>query len=417
MSPKNALWIYMTVIRPMLTNGAVVWWSKTLQSTSTAALNKVQRLACLYVTGALRTSAAMENVLNLTLYTLFVIHLFIQEVALVTMIRLRAAGILMGERDSKNAVLWKEMVRFSPILESKTDFTPLQHIFTKKYLTHTSSTEVEVKKSFKIYTDGSSRREGTGVFSYDLRPHVSEPLGKGDHRHTGEVNPLFIVRSSLEGKAFTIYTDSRQAILALSRITITSGLVMDCHLTLEKAAVLNCVILQWTKGDSTYSGNKHADRLAKRAAKRASCSPEPIITSFLSTQIEIIKDFTYKKFMNWWGKVKGCYLFKELLYYPSAEAALSFVKLGRNALRIVTGLVTGHCKVNKHLHNLKLAVNPLCRFCEESEETVRHILCDCPTLQDLRMRDFGEEWPSTDGIRNAFLRCILAFGNSLGWLI
>nr|XP_022911150.1 uncharacterized protein LOC111422156 [Onthophagus taurus] len=331
LSPRNALWIYTAVIRPMLTYGAVVWWSKTLQSTSTTALNKVQRLACLYVTGALRTTptAAMENMLNLT-----PLHLFIQEVALVTMTRLRAAGILMGERNSKNANLWNEMVDYSPILECVTDFTPLQHIFTKKYLTHPSSTEVEVKNSLKIYTDGSKRREGAGagVFSYDLRLHVSEPLGISTTVIQAELIAIqlaadVIVRSNLVGKTFTIYTDSRQAILALSRITITSGLVMGCHLTLEKAAVHNCVILQWIKGHSTCSGNKHADRLAKRAAKRAPCSPEPIIAPSLSTQIEIIKDFTHKKFMNWWDRVKGCHLSKEVLHYPSAEAALSFVRL------------------------------------------------------------------------------------------
>nr|XP_022899788.1 uncharacterized protein LOC111413144 [Onthophagus taurus] len=235
----------------MLTYGAVVWWSKTLQ------------------------------------------------------IRLRAAEILMGERYSKNAILWNEMVDYPPILECITDFTPLQHIFTKKYLTHPSSTEVEVKNSLKIYTDGSRRGEGAeaGVFSYDLRLHVSEPL-------------------------------------ALSKITITSGLVMGLHLTLEKAAVHNSFILHWTRGYSTCSGNKHADRLAKRAAKRAACPPEPIIAPSLSTQIEIVKDFTHKKFMNWWDRVKGCHLSKKVLHYPSAKAILSFVRLGRNALRTVTGLVT-----------------------------------------------------------------------------
>ncbi|XP_071056478.1 uncharacterized protein [Onthophagus taurus] len=152
------------------------------------------------------------------------------------MTRLRAAGILMGERNSKNANLWNEMVDYSPNLECVTDFTPLQHIFTKKYLTHPSSTEVEVKNSLKIYTDGSKRREGAGagVFSYDLRLHVSEPLGISTTVIQAELIAIqlaaaVIVRSNLDDlnhenltKTLNISDSDLNSIDNLDNSTVTS---------------------------------------------------------------------------------------------------------------------------------------------------------------------------------------------------
>nr|XP_022906485.1 uncharacterized protein LOC111418224 isoform X2 [Onthophagus taurus] len=156
----------------------------------------------------------MENMLNLT-----PLHLFIQEVALVTMIRLRPAGILMGERYSKSAILWNEMVDYSPILECITDFTPLQHVFTKKYLTHPSSTEVELKNCIIIYNGSSRRREGAEaeVFTYNLRLHVSEPLGKSSTAIQVELIAIqlaaaFIVRSNLVDLSLDINDDPVQEV-------------------------------------------------------------------------------------------------------------------------------------------------------------------------------------------------------------
>ena len=55
-SPRVVHWIYTMVIRPMLTYAAVVWWPRINYSTVDMQLEHVQRLACLYITGAMRTS-------------------------------------------------------------------------------------------------------------------------------------------------------------------------------------------------------------------------------------------------------------------------------------------------------------------------------------------------------------------------
>ena len=67
LQPRMALWIYTAVIRPMILYAAFVWWTRTLQVTTQASLRKLQRLACLVVTGAMRSTptVALEALLDL----------------------------------------------------------------------------------------------------------------------------------------------------------------------------------------------------------------------------------------------------------------------------------------------------------------------------------------------------------------
>jgi len=61
-SPKVIHWLYTAVIRPMLCYAAVIWWTRTQLCTVSKQLEHLQRLACLYITGAKRTAptAALE---------------------------------------------------------------------------------------------------------------------------------------------------------------------------------------------------------------------------------------------------------------------------------------------------------------------------------------------------------------------
>ena len=69
-TPKVTHWIYTAVLCPMLCYAAVIWWTRTQYVTVSKQLEHLQRLACLYITGAKRTTptAALEIVTCL-LYT------------------------------------------------------------------------------------------------------------------------------------------------------------------------------------------------------------------------------------------------------------------------------------------------------------------------------------------------------------
>ena len=67
LSPKMMYWTYNMLVKPMMTYASMVWWTKMRQPTAVNELRRVQRLACLSITGAMRTTAtaAMEVLLNL----------------------------------------------------------------------------------------------------------------------------------------------------------------------------------------------------------------------------------------------------------------------------------------------------------------------------------------------------------------
>uniref|UniRef100_A0A146MFR7 Uncharacterized protein n=1 Tax=Lygus hesperus TaxID=30085 RepID=A0A146MFR7_LYGHE len=68
LKPKMILWLYTAVVRPIITYASIVWWPKTRQATVQKNLTKVQRQACLGITGAMPTcpTAAMDVLLDLS---------------------------------------------------------------------------------------------------------------------------------------------------------------------------------------------------------------------------------------------------------------------------------------------------------------------------------------------------------------
>jgi hypothetical protein len=52
--------------------------------------------------------------------------------------------------------------------------------------------------------------------------------------------------------------------------------------------------------------------------------------------------------------------------------------------RVVTGLLTEHTTLRKHLHLMGLIDSPLCRKCGAEDETSAHVLCQCEALASLR---------------------------------
>lgn len=60
-------WIYNTVVTPIMTYAAMNWWPRVKYETCQAKLSKLQRLACLGITGAMGTvpTTAIEILLRL----------------------------------------------------------------------------------------------------------------------------------------------------------------------------------------------------------------------------------------------------------------------------------------------------------------------------------------------------------------
>jgi zinc-binding in reverse transcriptase len=64
------------------------------------------------------------------------------------------------------------------------------------------------------------------------------------------------------------------------------------------------------------------------------------------------------------------------------------LRLSRATLRNLVSVIT--CNFRKNLHGLGLAEDPVCLVCELEEETVFHIVSECPALSIARTREFGK---------------------------
>jgi hypothetical protein len=82
--------------------------------------------------------------------------------------------------------------------------------------------------------------------------------------------------------------------------------------------------------------------------------------------------------------------------------------------RVVTGLLTRHNTLRRHLHLMGLIESPLCRKCGAEDETSAHILCRCEALASLRHAYLGSSFLEPENIKNVSLGAIWNFGKVTG---
>ena len=81
--------------------------------------------------------------------------------------------------------------------------------------------------------------------------------------------------------------------------------------------------------------------------------------------------------------------------------------------RALTGLLTGHNTLRKHLYTMGLIDNPLCRGCGAEEVTLAHVLCECEDLATIKYTSLGSFFLDPEDVRSLSLG---AKGTGLPWL-
>ncbi|CAH0731007.1 unnamed protein product, partial [Brenthis ino] len=178
LSPKITMWLYTAVIRPMLTYGALVWWTRTELRTTITKLARFQRLALSATSGSMKTTptAAIEVALQTT-----PLDLFIQQEATMAAIRLMHLGLWGKNHHSPHTSILDRAIGHEPLIAAPCDRTHNKYIFNKRYKITMREEEQDHSPAneLRIYTDGSKTREGSGagVFSLDLNIKIQIPLG------------------------------------------------------------------------------------------------------------------------------------------------------------------------------------------------------------------------------------------------
>lgn len=419
-SPKAVLWLYTAIIRPMLCYGAVIWWPRARLVTTATELSHIQRLVCISITGAIRSTptAALEVTLGLP-----PLDCYVEEVALRTAIRLQVKG-LWNEKGSggKHQHILKEAVHKTPLLGAAVDSLPPTFVFKRHFRVFLNS-ENASKPDISIFTDGSKTNEGTGagIFSEDLNLNQSLPLGMLTTVFQAETLAIMqgasaILEHGIQNKTVRIASDSRAALLALNNCKVVSGVILQCYRTLQLAARNNVLQLVWVKGHAGLYGNEQADALARQGSEEPFWGPEPAVAPSLTLLYTIIAQETHNRHCDRWVNMDTCHHARMAIATPSRRMAKFCAGLSRKKLRLLVGILSGHCRLNKHMYRMGLVADPTCRGCNLEDETAEHILCECPALAQIRGSMLGDFWPDMASIRSTPLASILKFIERVGWL-
>ncbi|XP_048484155.1 uncharacterized protein LOC105391530 [Plutella xylostella] len=400
LKPKLTLWLYEAVVRPMVTYGCVVWHRKTQQKTCQDVLSSLQRLACLMATGAIRSTptAAMEAMLNLS-----PLHIHVQKEARSAMLRAAEGG-----RNRWHSAVFSSLHR--ELLSTHAMAMPSDAMETEYCFSRLFSVEIPEREKWNDdkalqtfrsgdivwYTDGSKKEGLAGSGIYGERPRARKYASLGRFASVFQAEIYAIIGCAYENldRAFTrrnifILSDSQAALKALTSAEVNSKLIMECILILNKIGANNRVTLRWVPGHCGINGNEEADELARLGAESLPLGPEPIIGLPKCTSRREIKDWAHNQSLEAWNNVPGQHHARALIVGYSQKFTRRVLELTRNQIRVLTRTLSGHCRLNRHLHKMGLSDTPICRFCNEEDETPMHILCECEAIIHKRNRILG----------------------------
>lgn len=167
-SPKVMLWIYTTVIRPVILYAPFLWSDTCRHKKVQNKLNKLQGLACRGITGAWKSTpiATMEAMLNLT-----PLHILIELEGVLTVERITRQGNSQ-QRTTSHTRNWSKIVKTSPSLRMPTDKITTTYRFDRNFEIYIPSREewtngvLPPEHGIVLYTDGSVMNGSAGAGLY-----------------------------------------------------------------------------------------------------------------------------------------------------------------------------------------------------------------------------------------------------------
>ncbi|XP_050522055.1 uncharacterized protein LOC126894808 [Daktulosphaira vitifoliae] len=268
LKPRVMYWLYTSVIKPMILYGALVWWTRTALITARKELSRIQRMAAIAITGALRTTptVALEALIGLP-----PLHLEVKAHAKATALRFHNLGMWTLESDTtEHGKILKEIDKgfleypldyIKPVLKNNIPYKVEITTRIEWNINHLTD-----KGGFVIYTDGSKKsgKVGAGIWGLKPRINVSMSLGTTPSVFQAEVMAILVEAQNLlvhKNRKITILSDSQAALKALCNDQVNSKLVLECRETLESLSRFTKVTLAWVPGHNGLTGNENADFL------------------------------------------------------------------------------------------------------------------------------------------------------------
>ena len=425
--PATMRWVYEVMVRPIISYGATIWIDGTRKQHNQQLLNGVQRLANVLITGAMPSTPGVAlDVITGNIP----IKLWLEEEAAKGALRLKSLGHWQHPPSGKPSVRLTSHIGVNEKLINRIprNITSQTQDQSTPTLSINQRFEVDIpdKDDFKepdetendvnCYTDGSKLDElvGAGIV---VRINSDDP----DHKeafHLGKYSTVlqaevlavektatFLLSKKIEGKKILINCDSQSAIKAIDSTVIKNKTTLAATNALNTLGESNEVTLRWIPAHCGYEGNELADQIAKRGSKNDSAT---------MVQLPIPRCVCYaalrrKTKENWVDSFRQNppKIFK-IFWRDKFEKELAL--MNKRDLRVATQILTGHAALNHHLSRVNRTVQPICPLCEAEEETVSHLLGQCPMLGKLRAEFFDTYYTTASDIVDRYnLRKIISY--------
>lgn len=260
------------------------------------------------------------------------------------------------------------------------------------------SHKVSHKDSISVYTDGSKTDHGVGASAVFPDLVISHTLPTYTSIFSAELIAIAMAVSGIcdlpPDCAYTIFSDSRSALLALLDRSSKNPLVSAVQKLISSAQMTRRgIAFCWVPSHVGVQGNELADTEAKSAATgRVTCRrylpPDILLGHLPATDLYAS---IRRGFLSCWGSCwvedsRGAKLrtVKPLIgHWPSS------CRRSRRLEVILARLRIGHTNLT-HGYLMKRESPPSCPFCHSCDLTIAHIFVGCDAISAIRRRFFPD---------------------------
>ena len=171
-------------------------------------------------------------------------------------------------------------------------------------------------------------------------------------------------------------------------------------------------------GHSNIEGNDKADELARAGSALDRELADASINAPMGMVKSGIGKAVFRQASQRWESIGGCRVTKQLWPKYDRGKTSYLLTLDRDSLRVLVGVVTGHCLIGVMAARMGVDSNDLCRSCgdEEAQESIEHLLCECPALQERRLATLGVRFlRDLEEVSETKLSDLLRFIRGSGW--